>query len=94
MKNLKYESVIIIKPDLSDENKSKIKESIISLIDSSGKVTEFEDLGIKKLAYNIKNNNTGWYIVIKFMSKSSSEIEKKFRTFEEIMKFIVVRQEE
>lgn len=92
MENIEYEAVLILKPDLSDENKSRIKETLISLIDTAGKVIKFEDLGIKKLAYAIKGNNTGCYIVISFNCKEVKKIERKFRTLEEIMKFIVVKQ--
>lgn len=92
MENIKYESVIILKPNLSEENKSKIKETVISLIDTIGHVTKFEDLGIKKLAYAIKGNSTGCYVIIEFNCIEVEKIERKFRTLEEIMKFIIVKQ--
>ena len=93
----KYESVIIIKPDLT---KSKLEETISNVerkVSEYSKITAKEDYGIKRLAYEIKNNKEGHYYIFQFEVNEENkttaihEIERFYRITDEIMKFIIVR---
>lgn len=93
----KYESVVIIDPKLEEKD---IKETISKYKDMvqgfSGKEPEVEELGEKKLAYEIKKRDTGYYAVLKFYSNQEdiTELERQYRIDDNIMKFIVVRMDE
>ena len=52
----KYESVIIINPNLEAEAIKALIEKISNLINTDGKVSSVEEAGKKKLAYEIKKN--------------------------------------
>ena len=52
-----YENVIIIKTDLSKEETSKVILKIENNIRNFAEITKKDDLGIKKLAYEIRKNN-------------------------------------
>ena len=56
-----YENVIIIKSDLSKEETSKVILKIENNIRNFAEITKKDDLGIKKLAYEIRKNNEGHY---------------------------------
>lgn len=93
----KYEAVMILEPNTEENRIGEILEIIKNKIeDDEGKVTNLEKIGLKNLAYEIKNNKQGYYIVIQFESEQSTtvELERFFRITEEVMKFIVVRMEE
>ena len=93
----KYETVIIIQPDTEETRIEEILEVIKDkILADEGKVTNVEKLGLKKLAYEIKKNQKGYYIVIQFESEQSTtaEIERIFRITEEVMRFIVVKRDE
>ena len=62
----KYESVIIINPNLEEEAIKALIEKISNLINTDGKVSSVEEVGKKKLAYEIKKNKEGFYVVFKF----------------------------
>lgn len=100
MDKIRYESVYILKPTLTKEEIDKTIERLCAVIDEKGKVIEFENIGIKKLAYLVKGFAEGNYLVIDFeintdkFAKEISEIEQKVRTFEEILKFLVVKKED
>lgn len=51
-----YENVIIIKTDLSKEETSKVILKIENNIRNFAEITKKDDLGIKKLAYEIRKN--------------------------------------
>ncbi len=92
----KYESVIIINPNLETESIKVLIEKFSNLINNNGKVSSVEEIGKKKLAYEIKKNKEGYYIVFKFESKPEAiaELERIYRITDEIIKFIVVKEEE
>ena len=93
----KYEAVMILEPNTEETRIEEILEVIKDkILADEGKVTNVEKLGLKKLAYEIKKNQKGYYIVIQFESEQSTtaEIERIFRITEEVMKFIVVKRDE
>lgn len=92
----KYESVIIIKPNLDEEEIDNITQKVKEIIEDDGAVTKVEKMGVKKLAYEIQKNKEGYYIVIYFEADPSiiSEIERYYRITEDIMKFITVRKDD
>ena len=92
----KYESVIIINAKLEEAQRKATIEKISSLINTNGKVESVEEVGTKKLAYEIKKQEEGYYVVINFEAKpdSISELERVYKITDEIIKFIVVRKED
>ena len=54
-----------------------------------------EQIGKKKLAYSVRNNTEGYYIIFEFttLEEQIRELERYFRITEEILKFIVVRKD-
>lgn len=93
----KFEAVIILEPNTEETRIEEILKLIKNKIEEDdGKVTNVEKLGIKNLAYEIKKNSQGFYIVIQFESEQDTvlEIERIFRITEEVMKFIVVRKDD
>ena len=92
----KYESVIIINPNLEGEAIKALVEKFSNLINNNGKVNSVEEVGKKKLAYEIKKNKEGYYVIIKFEAKPEliTELERVYRIADEVIKFIVVKEEE
>ena len=92
----KYESVVIINPSLEAEVIKSLISKITDLINTKGTVNSVEELGNKKLAYEIKKNKEGYYVIIKFEANPEfiSELERVYRITDEVIKFIVVKEEE
>lgn len=92
----KYESVIIINDTLTQEEKDETIKKMLDYINKNGNVLNQDTVGSKKLAYEIRKQNTGYYCIIKFESEPTfiSELERVYRITEEILKFIVVREDE
>ena len=92
----KYESVVIVNPNLEEESVKNLIKKFSDLINTDWNVTSVEELGKKKLAYDIKKFNEGFYIVIKFEAKPEliAELERNYRITDEVIKFLVVKEEE
>lgn len=95
----KYESVIIVKPNLSEKELSELVLKVEGKIREFAEITEKQDLGKRRLAYEIKNNKEGYYFVYQFeidvhlSNKAIKEIERFYRITDEIMKYIVIKEE-
>ncbi len=92
----KYETIFIINPNVEDSGVKALIEKFSTLINSDGKVDTVEELGKKKLAYEIKKHKEGNYVVINFEANPEliKELERIYRITDEIIKFIVVRKDE
>lgn len=93
----KYESVIILDPDIQEDS---IKEAINEIQDTIKKFDErneneskTEDLGKKKLAYQVRGKDSGIYVLFTFYAKAEdiTELERIYRKTDEVLKFISVR---
>lgn len=92
----KYESVVIINSNTEEQGIKALIQKFSDLINSDGKVESVEELGLKKLAYEIKKQKEGYYIIIKFEANPTliAELERIYRIADEVIKFIVVKEEE
>ncbi len=92
----KYETIFIINPNVEDTGAKALIEKFSTLINSDGKVESVEELGKKKLAYEIKKHKEGNYVVINFEANPEliKELERIYRITDEVIKFIVVRKDE
>ena len=92
----KYESIIIVNPSVDDDQLKKLKDDVTALINKDGKLEKIEDMGKKKLAYEVKKNSEGIYVKFLFEANPTliTELERNYRIIDEIIKFIDVRVEE
>ena len=92
----KYETVFIINPSIEEAGVKELITKFSDLINSDGKVESVEEMGKKKLAYEIKKNSEGIYVLINFEANPTliKELERVYRITDEVIKFIVVRKDE
>lgn len=92
----RYETVFIINPNVDDAGVKALIEKFSNLINNDGKVEKVEELGKKRLAYEIKKHREGNYVVIDFEANPEliKELERIYRITDEVIKFIVVRKDE
>ena len=90
----KYESVVIINPNVDEQAMKALVEKFSTLINSDGKVEKVNELGKKKLAYEIAKNKEGFYVVYEFEANPGfiTELERNYRITDEVIKFIVVKK--
>ena len=89
-----YQSVLILKPDIDESRADEALEKIGEFIKSNGGAClKIEKWGKKRLAYRIKKNRFGIYLNIYHTldSAKTTDLESKYRLFDLIIKFMVLR---
>ena len=91
----KYESVIIVNPNVEEGIKA-LEKKFTDIINNDGKLEKIDNLGKRKLAYEVKKNNEGIYLVLTFEANADliEELQRNYRITDEVIKFIVIRIEE
>ncbi len=90
----KYESMYILKPNLDEETRASLVERFKSLVEENGgKVEKVDEIGQKKLAYQINYISDGYYVLMTFESPGEfpQELERIYKITENIMRFNVIR---
>ena len=92
----KYETVFIINPSVEEAGVKELIEKFSNIINNDGKVEEVQEMGKRKLAYEIKKNSEGYYVLINFEANPEliKELERNYRITDSVIKFIVVRKDE
>ena len=92
----KYESIIIINPSLEEQEIKDVITKFTDLINNDGKVENVEEVGTKKLAYEIKKHSEGYYVVFTFEANPEhiSELERIYRITDSVLKFLTIRKED
>lgn len=91
----KYESVIIVNPEVEEAGLKALEERFTGLINKTGKVEDVKNLGKKQLAYEIKSFKEATYMQFDFDAEPQTiaELERNYRITDDIMKFITVKKE-
>ncbi|MBM3700527.1 MAG: 30S ribosomal protein S6 [Actinobacteria bacterium] len=92
MKN--YELVLIFVPTLEEGTINEELAKITSLIEKSqGNISKTDTWGIKKLAYPIKHQENGFYIIVYFESGTQvlAEIDRINKINDKILRHLIVK---
>lgn len=90
----RYESVVILDPELPDEHIQNFTERYSQTIrQNGGEVIKIEDWGFRKLAYLVKKRERGRYLLLDYVGLPAllTELERQFKISEEVMKFVSVK---
>ncbi len=95
----KYETIIIIDPNVDTETVDKVTSELQNIITgdgSGGIVTKLENWGKRKLAYDVKRNKEGIYILFDYETdpKVIQRLERYCILSESIIKHMTVRAED
>lgn len=92
----KYESVVIINPAIDEEAVKAFTEKYTAMINNDGKVEKVDMLGKKKLAYEVKKNKEGYYVIFYFEANPEliTELERNYRISDDVIKFMTINVNE
>ena len=92
-----YESVLIARQDLGASQVSNLVSDMSKVIaDQGGEVVRVDNWGLKNLAYRIKKNRKGHYVVMNIAAPANAiaEFERIMRFNEDIIRYMTVKVEE
>ena len=93
----KYELAVVVSAQIDDDQRAATVDKVKSYIERfGGTVTEVNDCGKKKLAYEIQKMSEAFYYFIQFDAEATApaEIESRVRLMENVLRFLCVRQGE
>jgi len=90
----RYEAVVILHPDMGEDDIRNFTERYTQLVKTSGgEIIKIEDWGLKRLAYLVMKKDKGRYILFDFVGDPAliHEMERQFKISEDVMKYLSVK---
>ena len=93
-----YEELFIVDPNATDEQTDAVVAQIEEVVKAAGgSIDKVDKWGIRKLAYRVKKQTEGFYVLVQFSATGIAvvrEIERKLRVDEVVLKYLTVRIDE
>ncbi len=93
----KYELALVVNAKIEDDAREAVLQAAKDLIARfGGVVTDVDDQGKKKLAYEIQKMTEGFYYFIHFDAEATvpNEIEQRVRIMDNVLRYLCVRVDE
>lgn len=93
----KYELAVVVSAKIEDDERVAVVDKCKALIERfGGTITNVDEWGKKKLAYEVQKMKEGFYYFIQFDAESTvpAEIENRVRIMDNVIRFLVVKQDE
>ena len=93
----KYELAVVLNAKIEDEERAKVLEKVKGYVTRfGGTISDVEESGKKKLAYDIQKMSEGYFYFIHFEAETSApaEIENRVRIMDNVLSFLIVNQDE
>ena len=92
----KYELCVVVTTKIEDEERAATVEKVKDIITRfDGNVTNVDEWGKRKLAYEIQKMKEGYYYFIQFEGETTvpAELEERLRIEETVLRFLCVKQD-
>ena len=92
----KYELCLVINAKIEEDARIEAVERVKTLIESlNGVITNVDEAGKKRLAYEIQKMKEGFYYFIQFDAESDvpAQVEAQVRIMEPVIRYLCVRQD-
>ncbi len=93
----KYELAVVVSANIEDDARTATVDKVKALVERfGGSITEVDEWGKKKLAYEIQKMKEAYYYFIHFDAEATApaEIENRVRIMDNVLRFLCVRQDE
>ena len=92
----KYELALVLTPALDEEARTADVSKVQALLERfGGKIEKVDEWGKRKLAYEIKKVNEGFFSFTTFEAPASApaEIESRIRIMENVLRYLIIRKD-
>ena len=93
----KYELAVVVSAKVEDEERAAVVDKCKALIERfGGQITNIDDQGKKRLAYEVQHMREGFYYFIQFDAEPTApaDIESRIRIMDNVIRFLIVRTDE
>ena len=90
----KYELAVVVSAKLEDDARAEVIEKV-KVTRFGGNITDVDEWGKKRLAYEIQKMKEAYYYFIHFESETTTpgEIEERIRIMDGVIRYLCVKQE-
>ena len=92
----KYELAVVVSAKIEDDERAQVIEKVKALVERfGGKISDVDESGKKRLAYEIQKMKEGYYYFIHFEGEADvpGEIEQRIRIMDNVIRYLCVREE-
>ena len=92
----KYELALVVSAKIEDDARAAVVAKAQEYVTrAGGAVSEVEEWGKKKLAYEVQKQSEGFYYFIQFEAEATApaELEARVRIMDNVLRYLVVRQD-
>ena len=93
----KYELAVVVSAKIEDEERAAVVDKCKALVERfGGTITEVDDWGKKRLAYEVQKMKEAFYYFIRFEAETTApaEVESRVRIMDNVIRFLIVKQDE
>ena len=93
----KYELAVVVSAKLEDDARAEVIEKVKALVTRfGGNITDVDEWGKKRLAYEIQKMREGYYYFIQFEAEATvpAAVEQDVRIMDNVLRFLCVRKDE
>jgi small subunit ribosomal protein S6 len=93
----KYELALVVSAKLDDAAREAVVEKAKGYVTRyGGEISEVEEWGKKRLAYEIQHERDGYYFFVEFEAEPTApaEIERHVRIMDSVLRYLIVRRDE
>ncbi len=93
----KYELCVVVSAKIEDEERAKVIDKCKAYVERfGGTITEVDEWGKRRLAYEVQKMKEAFYYFIRFEAESTApaEIENRVRIMDNVIRYLCVRQDE
>lgn len=93
----KYELAVVVSAKIEDEERTATIDKVKAYVERfGGQISNVDEWGKKRLAYEIQKMHEGFYYFIQFEAEATApaEIESRIRIMDNVLRFLCVRQDE
>jgi small subunit ribosomal protein S6 len=92
-----YEIIFIVRPDVTEEDVDKLIAQMEGLLPAAGgKLEKVEKLGRRRLAYRVRKQREGFYVLFRLQGSGDTvkEFERRLKVMDTVIKYLTVRIDE
>ena len=94
----KYELAVVVSAKIEDDERAAVVDKCKALVERfGGNITEVDEWGKKKLAYEVQKMKEAFYYFVQFESDNAecpNDVERQIRIMENVIRFLCVKKEE
>ena len=93
----KYELAVVVSAKIENDERAAVIEKVKDIITTNGgNITNVDEWGQKRLAYEVQKMSEAYYYFIQFDAEPTvpAEVEQDVRIMDNVLRFLVVRKDE